>query len=87
MCIRDSTKRKQLYRCFIVGEYGTLGQNNRVHIPQCVVTFIRSLCPDPEGVYMGHPNVGDGNGVNRVQDVCQDVRNESFESILLMDLP
>jgi hypothetical protein len=78
----NNTKRKQLYRCYVVGEYGTLGRNNRVRIPECVVTFIRSLCPDPEGVYMGHRDVGDGTGANRVQDVCENITNESFESIL-----
>ena len=78
----NNTKRKQLYRCFVVGEYGTLGRHNRVRIPECVVTFIRSLCPDSEGVYMGHRDVGDGTGANTVEDVCQDIGNESFESIL-----
>jgi len=80
--LANNTKRKQLYPCFVVGEYGTQGRNNRVRIPECVMTFIRSLCPEPEAVYVGHHDVGDGTGVITVKDVCQDIRNESFDGLI-----
>ena len=74
-------KRNHLYRCFVFGEYGMLGHHNRIRIPDCVVAFIRSICPDPQNNYTGHHDVDDkGNKIENMDDV--DNQNESFESIL-----
>ena len=71
--LSNSKKRNHLYRCFVFGEHGTLGRCNRVRIPECVVAFIRSICPDPENSYTGHRDIDeDGN----------ECYNESFESVL-----
>jgi hypothetical protein len=66
--------RNHLYRKFVVEEHGTLVRRNHVHIPECVVTFIRGLCPEPTGIYTGHRDVDDEG----VQDVGN---NESFEAV------
>jgi hypothetical protein len=70
-----SHKRNHLYRKFIYGEHGTLGRHVRVCIPECVVNFIRELCPEPSGTYTGHRDI-DEEG----QEVPND---ESFEGVLL----
>ena len=38
-----------------------LGRCNRVHIPLCVVEFIRSICPSNDGRYTGHQAVEGGD--------------------------
>ena len=59
----NGKKRNCLYPCFVFGEHGTLGRRNRIRIPECVVTFIRSLCPDENNNYTGFRDVDeDGNG-------------------------
>ena len=66
----NNAKRKHLYRCFIVGEYGTLGCNNRVYIPECV-SWLSSV---------GHRDIGDGSCINTVESVHHDTRNKMFKS-------
>ena len=69
----NSHKRNRLYRCFVFGEHGTLGRCNRVRIPACVVTFIRTLCPDHNNNYTGFRDIDeDGN----------EAPDDSFESVL-----
>jgi len=69
-----SHKRNHLYRKFVYGEHGTLGRRVRVRIPECVVNFIRQLCPEPSGHYTGHRDIDD-EGDEAPND-------ESFEGVL-----
>ena len=53
-----SKRRNHLYRVFVASEHGRLGSRNRVKIPDCVVSYIRSICPSDDGQYTGfHPCV------------------------------
>ena len=52
--IPPNTARRDLYRIYVLGFYGHLGRGIRVEIPTCVRDYIRELCPDPSGEYMGH---------------------------------
>ena len=68
-------KRNHLYCKFVVGEHGTLGRHVRVRVPECVIKFIRELCPEPSGTYTGHRDIsseGEEEGGN----------DESFEGVL-----
>jgi hypothetical protein len=47
----NSKKWNHLYRCFVFNEYGSLGCRNCICIPECVVAFIRVICPDPNNQY------------------------------------
>jgi hypothetical protein len=77
----NSKKRNHLYRCFVFGEYGALGRHNWIRIPDCVVAFIRSVCPNPQNLYTGHRDVDEeGSEVDNMDDV--DRPSESFEPIL-----
>ena len=49
-------KRKAAYRYYVQFKHGSLGQGNRVVIPDCIKDLIRSRYPDPNGEYMGHKN-------------------------------
>jgi len=73
-----SHKRNHLYRKYVVGEHGTLGRHVRVRIPECVVNFIRSLCPEPSGVYTGHRDISE-DGEEDGEELGND---ESFEAVL-----
>jgi hypothetical protein len=75
----NSKKRNHLYRCFVFGEHGTLGRRVRIRIPECVVEFIRSICPDPNNNYTGHRDI-DEDGTEL--QVGFGRTNESFESVL-----
>ena len=58
-----------------------LGHDNRICIPDCVVAFISSICPDPQNNYTGYHDVDDeGNIIDNTDDV--DNQNESCKSIL-----
>ena len=77
----NSKKRNHLYRCFVFSEYGTLGCHNRIHIPDCVLAFICSVCPDPQNRYTAHREFNEEcNKLDNIDDV--DRPNESFKSIL-----
>ena len=54
-CTNDTngTKRKLLYRQYILHTEGYLGRGVRVNPPECVKRGIRALFPDPHGSYMG----------------------------------
>ena len=53
------------------GEHRTLGQRNYIHIPECIVTFICSLCPDENNKYTCFRDIDkDGN----------EAPDDSFES-------
>jgi len=67
------------YRCFVFGEHGTLGRRVRIRIPECVIEFIRSICPDPNNNYTGHRDI-DEDGTEL--QVGYSRNNESFESVL-----
>ena len=69
-----SHKCNHLYRKFVFGEHGTLGRRVRVRIPECVVAFIRQLCPEPSGSYTGHRDIDD-EGEEAPND-------DSFEGVL-----
>jgi hypothetical protein len=69
-----SHKRNHLYRKFVFGEHGTLGRHVCVCIPECVVAFIRQLCPEPSGSYIGHGDIDD-----KGEEVPND---DSFEGVL-----
>ena len=58
-----SKKRNHLYRSFITSEYGVLGARRHIQIPDCIISFIRSLCPSPDGSYMGFHEAGHVGGV------------------------
>jgi hypothetical protein len=45
-----------------MSEHGTLGACNRVKIPDCVVSFIHSICPYSDGLYMGFRAYGEDGG-------------------------
>ena len=75
----NSKKRNHLYRCFVFGEHGTLGRRVRIRIPECVVEFIRSICPDRNKNYPGHRDI-DEDGTEL--QVGFGRSNESFESVL-----
>jgi hypothetical protein len=45
-----------------MSEYGTLGAHNRVKIPDCVVSFVRSIHPNSDGLYMGFQAYGEDGG-------------------------
>ena len=49
-----ASARKRLYQVYVGAVHGMLGKHNRVEIPKCVVSFIRSLFPSRGGDYMGH---------------------------------
>ena len=49
----NGTKRKLLYRQYILHTEGYLGRGVRVNPPECVKRGIRALFPDPHGSYMG----------------------------------
>ncbi len=68
-------KRNHLYQKFVIREHGTLGRHNRVCIPECIVAFIRGLCPEPTGIYTGHRDVDD-EGVENASN------HQSFEGVL-----
>jgi len=58
-----------------------LGHHNQIYIPDCVVVFIHSVCPEPHNRYTGYRDVDEeGNEIDNMDDV--DSPNESFESIL-----
>ena len=70
-----SHRRNHLYLKYIVGEHGTLRCCVRVRAPECVVNFIRNLCPRPSGVYAVHRDIGK-DGEEKLEN------NESFEGVL-----
>ncbi len=69
-----SHKRNHLYRKYVVGEHGSLGRHVRVRIPECIVNFIRTLCPEPSGVYTGNRDIS--------EDGKEWGNDESFEAVL-----
>ncbi len=75
----NSKKRNHLYRCFVFGEHRTLGRRVRIRIPECVIEFIRSICPDPNNNYTGHRDI-DEDGTEL--QVGNSRNNESFKSVL-----
>jgi hypothetical protein len=54
----ESKRRNHLYCLFISAEYGPLGKHNRVQNPDCVVQYIRSICPSKDGYYTGFCEAG-----------------------------
>jgi hypothetical protein len=42
----DSKKRNHLYSCFVFEDEGRVGSLYRHRIPECIVSFILSICPD-----------------------------------------
>ena len=71
--LNASKKRNHLYPSFVMSEYGKLGACNRVQIPDCIVSYIRSICPSSDGQYTGYRASRDDKN-----DGCTgvDVRNE-----------
>ncbi len=68
-----------------------LGTKNHVVIPECIVSYISSICPSDNGKYTGYHDadicvdvseheVG-SNGVGNVFDGCDDAMNASFEKV------
>ena len=53
-CMQPANYRYHAYRSYINFVYGHLGKGNRRVIPACVVTYIRTKWPDPEGNYIGY---------------------------------
>jgi len=49
-----SAVRRELYKRYVHAVHGHLGYRNRVVIPECVLSHIRKMFPDPESEYMGH---------------------------------
>jgi len=52
-----SHTRNHLYHKFVFGKHGTLGRRVHVHIPECIVYFIRELCPELSGTYTDHRDI------------------------------
>ena len=69
-----SHKRNHLYCKFVFGEHGSRGRCVRVRIHECIIKFIRKLCPEPSGTYTGHRDIDDEG-----EEVPND---ESFEGVL-----
>jgi hypothetical protein len=65
--LNESKRRNHLYRSFVSAEYGPLGHHNRVKIPDCVVEYIRSICPSPDGSYTGFRDVGDSTSAKEFE--------------------
>ena len=51
--IENKERRKSMYRMFTYLKYGHLGRGVRIPIPECVLTKIQEIYPDPDGEYMG----------------------------------
>ena len=49
----NNLKRKRMYKHYAQKMYGKLGENVRVPISPCIMDFIRSIFPSPDGKYMG----------------------------------
>jgi hypothetical protein len=58
-----------------------LGRRNRVRIPECVVRFIRSLCPSEDGQYTGHRDAEGDDGDDETDEQDNDIVNTSFQDI------
>ena len=58
-----SEKWYHLYRCFVHSEHDSLDHHNHVHIMECVVSFICTICPNPVGTYTCHQS-HDGHDEN-----------------------
>jgi hypothetical protein len=51
----DNIRRKEAYRQMALTiNGGPTGAGNRVELPNCVLSGIRSMFPDADGQYMGH---------------------------------
>ena len=51
--VENRERRKSMYRMFTYLKYGHLGRGVRIPIPECVLTKIKEIYPDPDGEYMG----------------------------------
>lgn len=58
-CMDNSNYRYHAYRAYISFVHGYLGRRNRRIIPACVVSYIRTKWPDPEGTYVGYKDPDD----------------------------
>jgi hypothetical protein len=81
--VDNSKKRNHLYSCFVFSEHGRLGRRHRIRIPECVVSFIRSICPDENNQYTGHRDIDDDD--NTADDGGMSM-NDSFASVLPDDV-
>ena len=45
-------KRHHLYSAYVCAAHGPLGRFNRIEIKLCIVKFIRTLSPSPNGSYV-----------------------------------
>lgn len=82
----NSKKRNHLYSCFVFSEHGRLGRRHRIRIPECVVSFIRSICPDENNQYTGHRDIDDDDNMADNGGTGATSMNDSFESVLPDDV-
>ena len=76
--LNESKRRNHLYRSFVSAEYGPLGHHNRVKIPDCIVDYIQSICPSPDGAYTGFRDVGDS--ANATENASSDGTSKAAAS-------
>jgi hypothetical protein len=82
-----SKKQNHLYRSFVRSEYGQLGARTHLKIPDCDVSFIRSICPSADGNYSdfclsGTAGVsGGGIGLSGVRGVSEEALQRSDDKL------
>eukprot|EP00956_Cyclotella_meneghiniana_P008475 scaffold11429_cov48-Cyclotella_meneghiniana.AAC.5 len=86
----NSKKRNHLYRSIITSEYGVLGARRRVQIPDCIISFICTLCPSPDGNYMGfreagHVGLVPQQNINDGVSIANGARNNNNMNNVTMD--
>ena len=72
----SSKKRNHFYGCYIQAENGMIRHGIHVHIPECVIAFINSICPNDDGTYTWHHDIDDG-GCD--EDVTSDTNHHNVE--------
>ncbi len=80
--LTESKRRNHLYRVFVLSKYRVLGAGRRVKIPDCVVSFICSICPSPDGRYTGFLSAGYPGHVSCEQDNGNELTNEDGFTML-----